>query len=223
MNSVKKYLLWEAGLVTAVLLLLARVLHSFVQFPFVQTYLSTIVALLFLYGPVVVLRWRGRNVDFLDREKKHFFVSFLWAAGTILIVFPPYMGVAHLWMKFVWGFQRFVSAGFPDFWNFMAYQFLLVALPEEFFFRGYFQTTLNRVFGQPWKILGTPLGWSWILTAVVFAFAHSVISLQWWHFSIFFPALLFGYLRERTGTITAPIILHAFSNIFIDWFSRSYF
>ncbi|HPQ81946.1 MAG TPA: CPBP family glutamic-type intramembrane protease, partial [bacterium] len=42
------------------------------------------------------------------------------------------------------------------------------------------------------------------------------------HFSIFFPALVFGYLRERTGSITAPALFHAASNILMDWIARSY-
>ncbi len=216
-------LLWEVGVLTVALLLIVRMLHSFVPVPSVQENLSTIVAVLFLYSPVVVLRWRRRPIDFLDHNKKQFLTSFFWAVGTILVIFPPYMGVAHLWMKWVWGFAHFVPAGFPELWNFMAYQFLLVALPEEFFFRGYLQSTLQQVFVPRWNILGVRIGWGFFITAFVFAFAHSVIALQWWHFSIFFPALLFGYLREKTGTITAPIIVHAFSNIFIDWFVRSYF
>ena len=98
----------------------------------------------------------------------------------------------------------------------------MVALPEEFFFRGYFQSTLNRVWPTRWRFLGASFGPALPITALVFAVAHSVIALQWWHFSIVFPALLFGWLREKTGSITAPILWHGAANIFMVWFLRSY-
>src|SRR3990167_7751116 len=100
---------------------------------------------------------------------------------------------------------------------------LVVALPEEFYFRGFLQSRFNQLWPAKWRLLGAELGWGWIVTAVIFAFAHSVLNLQWWHFSIFFPALLFGYLRERTNSLTAPILFHTFSNCFMNWFAKSYF
>ena len=113
-------------------------------------------------------------------------------------------------------------ASFPDIGRVIFYQLLLIALPEEFYFRGYVQPALNAIFRPRWNILGVQLGWSWILTAVIFAIAHSIITYQWWHFAIFFPGLVFGWLKERTGALTAPIFFHAAANIFMNWFARSY-
>ena len=206
-----------------ILLLIARVLYSFQSLLFFQKYLSTIVAALFLYIPVLVLWKQSRKIDFLDSGWRNCFYSLGWALLAVVVVFPPYFVLAHFWMKWVWGLSNFVLAPFPFSLDLIGYQLILVALPEEFFFRGYLQSLLSRVFPARWNVLGIRIGWGFWITAGGFAFGHRVIFLQWWHFSIFFPALLFGYLRERTGSITAPILLHAFSNLFIDWFTRCYF
>ncbi|MFH0799578.1 MAG: JDVT-CTERM system glutamic-type intramembrane protease, partial [Pseudomonadota bacterium] len=120
------------------------------------------------------------------------------------------------------GMHNFQAAPFPNLLNFALVQILLVALPEEFFFRGYFQSAANAIFPGRMRFFGANIGWGLLVTAAVFAFAHSVVLYKWWHFSIFFPALVFGYLRERTGTITVPVLFHAASNILMDWITRSY-
>jgi hypothetical protein len=122
----------------------------------------------------------------------------------------------------IMGKHGFRVAAFPNIVNVTLFQLLLVAIPEEFFFRGYFQSTIDRVFTSRKRLLGVDVGWGFLITAVVFAIAHTIVAYQWWHFSIFFPALLFGYLRLKTGSITAPILFHTASNVLMDWFSRSY-
>lgn len=183
---------------------------------------ATLAPILLLYLPLAVYLFTKRPIDFIDRN----WFSFLKGVGafllTILLVFPPYIAVAHYWMLHVFNYQGFSAAPASVFFGSAFYQVLLVALPEEFFFRGYFQSTLNRAFEKKWVFFNFRFGWGFILTALIFAFAHSVIYLKWWHFSIFFPALLFGFLRERTGSITAPVLFHAFCNSFTSWFMQSY-
>lgn len=159
----------------------------------------------------------------LDTSWKQFFKSIAAFAISVLIVFPPYLVCAHFWMLNVFHYHGFHPAPPLIFAEPLLYQMLMVALPEEFFFRGYLQTALNNRFKPRWRFLGIAFGWGLILTSLIFAFAHSVIELQWWHFSIFFPSLLFGYLKERCGSITAPVLFHAFSNSIMVWFQASYF
>ncbi|MBI3540840.1 MAG: CPBP family intramembrane metalloprotease [Deltaproteobacteria bacterium] len=92
-------------------------------------------------------------------------------------------------------------------------QLFVVALPEEFFFRGYLQTILRRKYRLQVAIP---------IASLLFAFSHSVIALQWWHFAIFFPALVFGWLREKTGGLVAPILFHALSNVAVFWIGSVY-
>lgn len=207
---------------TAVILAAVKILYAMRASPFLNAALSGIVALIFVYAPVVILWVKKRPIDFLDHGLKNYARSAVVFLITALVVFPPFCIATHGWKIFVEGYQSFHAAPFPKFLNVAAFQILLVALPEEFFFRGYFQSAAFRIWPARWRIFGANLGWGWIITAAVFALAHSVVTYQWWHFSIFFPALVFGWLREKTGTITAAFLFHAASNLIMDWLVRSY-
>ena len=213
----------ETIFTTAVLVTISRLLFVSQGVPFIGKYYATIFAALFIYVPVMVLWLRRRPIDFIDTSAGMFLKGVVAFILSVLVVFPPFLVCSHFWMIIAFGKTHFALAPFPDFAKTAIFQILLIALPEEFFFRGYMQTTLDRVFRKKWRILGAALGWSWIITSVVFAFSHSMVHYRWWHFSIFFPSLLFGWLREKTGSITAPILFHATSNIVSDWIARSYF
>lgn len=218
----RKSLILEASIVTLALLIVARALFALRGSSAVSQVLPTIVAILFLYVPVIVMWLRRRPIDFLESRWRGYLNSILIFGIAALVVFPPFLVAAHGWQILVGGFNRFRPAAFPNFAGIALYQVFLVALPEEFFFRGYFQSAMNSVFAKRVRFLGVNLGWGFIVTALVFAFAHTVVYYRWWHFAIFFPALVFGYLRERTGTITASMLFHASSNLIMDWFVRSY-
>lgn len=99
----------------------------------------------------------------------------------------------------------------------VAYHLLFVAPGEELFYRGYVQSRLDEVWAPRWRILGATLGPGWIVTCAVFAFGHSVVSFQWWHFAIFFPSLVFGWLRARTGHVVAGALFHAWCNVLVGF------
>ncbi len=102
-------------------------------------------------------------------------------------------------------------------------QLLVVALPEEMLYRGFIQTAWAR--GAPGKgvtVLGARLGAGFVWTQVLFALGHLVV-LQPWRLGTFFPGLLFGWLRERTGDVAAPVVLHALSNLFIATLEASFY
>ena len=41
------------------------------------------------------------------------------------------------------------------------------------------------------------------------------MTLQPWRLATFFPGLLFGWLRARTGNVVAPAVAHALSNLLL--------
>lgn len=214
----------ELALVTAAVLVACRLLmtlRGMVVGPwFIADFLTTSIYIVLLYVPIEVMLRRGRPIDFVDRSLNRFLFSAALFLVAAAVIFPPFVAVTHLW-QLAMG-KRFAGvAAFPAF-PFVAWTLLIVAPVEEFYFRGYFQSAMNGIFERRWRFLGAYVGWGLIVTAAVFAFAHSVIFFRWWHFSIFFPALVFGYLRERTGSITAPTLFHAASNILMDWIARSY-
>lgn len=99
-----------------------------------------------------------------------------------------------------------LSRGFKELpLNFILYQFIGAALPEEVFFRGYIQTELKKSLKNAWISI--------ILTSSLFMIAHLFKGLNPVNFGVFLPSLVFGYLREKTGSILWPILFHALSNI----------
>ena len=90
-----------------------------------------------------------------------------------------------------------------------------VALPEEFFFRGYVQARLDRAFGGRVRLLGAQVGWSIVVTSLLFAVTHPLLGTSLWSLDTFFPGLLFGWLRSRTGSLAAPVAMHWTSNLLL--------
>jgi membrane protease YdiL (CAAX protease family) len=92
-------------------------------------------------------------------------------------------------------------------------QLLAVALPEELFYRGWMQSGWARS-GPSRRILGAEIGPGFLATQVLFAAGH-LVTLQPWRLTTFFPGLLFGWLRARTGNVVAPAVVHALSNLLV--------
>lgn len=95
---------------------------------------------------------------------------------------------------------------------------LFLAPGEEVLFRGYIQSRLNSGFGCPFNFAGVRWGWGLVLAAVFFALFHVLnlpavaageLKLQWSRaMPTFVAGLLFGYLREKTGSIAAGVMVH---------------
>jgi len=79
-------------------------------------------------------------------------------------------------------------------------QIALVAFPEEAFYRGF----------------------SLLATSVLFALGHFATIPVPTRLAVFFPSLLFGWLRVRTGGIGASVFLHALCNVFSESLGRGF-
>jgi membrane protease YdiL (CAAX protease family) len=94
------------------------------------------------------------------------------------------------------------------------YQLVYVAAPEELFFRGYVQGSLRlcvKSLAPERSKLWEPLALTG--AAALFAGAHVAVfhsAVQAW---VFFPALVFGWLRARTGGVWAPMLFHGCANV----------
>jgi len=108
-----------------------------------------------------------------------------------------------------------VGQSFAPIGTLILFQLFFVAIPEEFFYRGYFQTRLNEVFPRKWLIFGVPMGWGSVIACLFFAFGHTIVLFQWWHFATFFPGMVFAWLREKTDGVIAGAFFHAGCNIII--------
>ncbi|MEC9071031.1 MAG: MrtP family glutamic-type intramembrane protease [Myxococcota bacterium] len=98
----------------------------------------------------------------------------------------------------------------------------LVALPEEWFFRGYLQPRIDQQMGTPWRLLGVSFGPGLILSAAAFALLHPILLPGFHRLLVFFPALLFGWLRARSGNIGAAVLMHAACNLLLEVLTGMY-
>jgi len=182
--------------------------------------LHSLVAVIFVALPVLVLDRRGKPYARygIAWGKPH--RDLLWVVAAIAIAFPPIVlgaptvwGLGDLTWSFAW------PGGYPQV---ALAHLIVVALPEELFYRGYVMGRLDDIFKGRRRLLGAEVGWSLLIQAVLFALGHFLVDFQPHRLAVFFPALAFGWLRARRGTIVAPILFHAASNIFMEIFRAGY-
>ena len=128
------------------------------------------------------------------------------------------------WFAYRWWWKprhAFESGSLPSLGDDVLGQLLVIALPEEAFYRGYLQTALDDALKPRIKILGATIGWGLDLERAVCVgdFATEAHPNR---LAVFFPALVFGWLRARTGGIGAGIVFHALCNLFAAYLARSY-
>jgi membrane protease YdiL (CAAX protease family) len=165
---------------------------------------------LWLVVPLVVITLAGRPYDeygltFRNRG------SLLFHAIVSLAVFVPYVFGHYLWEYWNDG-RAFDFRLPPGLAREIVTQTLIVALPEEFFFRGYLQTQLDKVFDRPHTLLRARVGLGLPIAAAIFAICHVPFGGPM-RMIVFFPGLLYGWLRARTDTIVVPTLYHAASNV----------
>jgi hypothetical protein len=95
-----------------------------------------------------------------------------------------------------------------------------VAFSEEFFYRGYLTMRFEERWPPRISILGAPMGRGALLAAALFAVGH-LLEPAPWRLAVFFPALVFAWLRARTGTVTAAAICHFAFNAWLLLLERA--
>jgi len=188
--------------------------------------LQGLIPVLFLYVPLGIILIR--------KERPEDFGLTLWNAKGALrdtlilcaIFFPPFFFFFSQYQHYFFH-TRFVPGVPRDLLLWSLFQVLLVALPEEVLYRGYFQTMLNRAYGRPYCFLGASWGPGLIVSSALFALGHVLFSLNPLRANVFFPGLVFGWMRERApangrGGLLGPILFHALCNIFVKILETSF-
>jgi uncharacterized protein len=190
----------------------------------------------FLYLPLIAMRWRdedyrdyGLTLRAWRQDVKLFLLLSLLVGPLFFLGFAAWVElIPHLPPELARlltphsGPAHFSPRLPPRFAEWVIDQVFVVALPEEFFYRGYMQTRLRDAWPGGRKVLGARLGPAFWVTAVLFALGHLAI-FQVWRLSVFFPALLFGWMRERTGTVLGAALFHAACNLYIRFLEVSFF
>ncbi len=198
----------------------------------IERNLAVIAAVLFLYLPALLL-WRGgRDLEQYGLRASPLRRGLLAFGFAGLLVLPAFgfgywAYVAHYCLPIADTLRRWVGAAAlwhcpprlppalrlpPELPMAVLSQLLVVALPEEFFFRGFVQGRLQEAL-SPRRAL--------LYTALLFALGHYLVTFDPAALSVFFPGLLFGLLRLWTGSVLAGTLFHATCNLFMETLRRS--
>jgi membrane protease YdiL (CAAX protease family) len=134
---------------------------------------------------------------------KHSFITdklFLVA----LVAAPPFWAL-------LWWLQPPVAAfsyALENIWRFVLVAAISPVL-EEVLFRGAMQEYFAQRFVS--KLSG-PISLANLLTSIVFTALHGVVWSSFWSLLVFFPSLVYGYFKDKTGGLAAPIGLHTYYN-----------
>lgn len=207
-----------------------------VELPLVGHLGSAMVAITLLYAPVLVA-WR-RQVDLSEYgfTLQPLGRSLLYTAVVLAVIVPAF-GVGYaLFYQTVCEpgsalhalglpgvcarFGGFEGAHWPsldrDFAEQIMVQLVVVALPEELFFRGFLLSHLERALPPKRRLLGGGIGWALVISAALFALIHLPKHGDPRALATFFPGLLFGWLRSATGSILSSTVTHASSNLLVN-------
>lgn len=209
------------------------VLIGFSIYPALGKVLATIG---FLYLPLYLTHFRGEDWAEYGMSTRQLAADVKLFFAVSAIVFPLFIAGyfaftwawPHLPLEWARVLTPYTSAPrfsprLPDrFTEWLIDDLFVVALPEEFFYRGFIQTRLRDSWPRGRLFLGARLGPAFWVTAILFALGHLAI-FEVWRLAVFFPALLFGWMRERSNSVVAGALFHAASNLLIKVLDASFF
>jgi uncharacterized protein len=216
--------------------------------PLVQRNLHGAIAVVFLYAPALASRLSRRPFEYraaglrLDPIGLNLKITALALAVTwpvflaAFLIFYGYIcqpGIPRLAQDFAEVFAPVCSrwlglsgAAFhlpPDFALLALSQVVVVAVPEELFFRGYLMGRLEERWPSTRRLFGAPVGKPLLVSSVLFALGHVLVDFDLQRLAVFFPALAFGWMRARTGSIAAGVTFHALCNLLSAVLHESFF
>ncbi len=181
--------------------------------------LHLLVGIVFVLLPIIVLDRTDRAYDRYGFAWGKPYIDLLWALAGAALLFPPIAFFAPT----VWGMAKpqlhfALPPGYP---SMIVVHLLATALPEEVFYRGYLLGRLDDIFTGRRRVLGAEVGLGLLIQATLFAVGHFLVDFNPGRLTVFFPAIAFGWLKAKRGTLGAPILFHAASNIFMEIFRAS--
>jgi membrane protease YdiL (CAAX protease family) len=196
--------------------------------PVVHALLGAVAVGAFLYVPTRLLERRSQDVRDAGWRFDRLGADLRWSLGACAVVLPlfaaafiafaellphlspelrdmlaPYTGAPHFRLRIpvTWDLGGQVAGN------------AAVAFSEEFFYRGY----MTLRFEERWGPVKSALA-----AAALFAIGHLLTPAPW-RLAVFFPALLFAWLRNRTRTIVGASICHFLCNVWLLLLEHSAF
>ena len=196
---------------------------------------GALVALLFMYAPIYMAQRRAEDIEWYGFRLQPLGLGLVTAGVAIAVIVPLF---ALGYMKFYdlacksdllsalplkgmcERYGGLSSMHWPkldgELLQFFPVQLIVVALPEELFFRGYLLGLLEVRFPPKRRVLGGGIGLALLISSLAFALVHlprdggdprALLT--------FFPGLLFGWMKSSTKSLTASTITHASCNILV--------
>ncbi|HKE15989.1 MAG TPA: CPBP family intramembrane glutamic endopeptidase [Kofleriaceae bacterium] len=213
--------------------------------PFVDRNLGALVAVVFLYIPVLFSWRRGEDLVAYGFRAAPVGRGLAFGVGAPLVLFPIFAAAFVLfydvvcrpeqlaWLRHLappgicrgwdgWSGMHAPHLGL-DFLELAFVQVVVIALPEELFFRGFLHELCERALPPRRRFLGGGVGWALVLSSALFAAGHLASGLDPRRLSVFVPGLLFGWMRSATGSVLAGTIAHAASNLLIRVLEQIFF
>jgi len=240
-RSLREPLLTYAGVIA----LAAAVYWAGLLSPALHRWVPLLVAFAFVYGPSIASRLSHQPFSF---EENGFTFTPLGPSLAVLgavvaLTFPPFVGgffvfyeqVCRAHPRSLWAapWARLCVRWHPetaqgpfvsgDLVVAALNQLVVVAFPEELFFRSYLMSRLEQRWRPTTRFLGAAIGKAWLAQAALFAVGHVLVDLNPQRLAVFFPALLFGWMRARSGSILAGALYHALCNVLSDVLHTHYF
>ena len=225
----RAWLACEPVLVMLAIIAGSWAVYLWCRVPWIARHYDELNTALFLYAPLVPILCGRAGSDTEPATMADYGLSLtgigrgvLTFLAALAVVAPVYV-LAMLWASEhgpAW-FHPSVELHVPRAFGMVAlFQVLQVALPEEFFFRGYAQGRMDLAFPGRVRVAGAPLGLGFLFANALFALAHPLQAgphqlANWTRLETFFPGLLFGWLRARSGSLVAPVLMHAASNLLL--------
>jgi membrane protease YdiL (CAAX protease family) len=213
---------------------------------FVQQIMHGLIACAFLFGPQVAAGLSGRPFDRdaagigvhpIGPGLRTLGLALLLTWPAFVVGFFVYYGVLCSGQGALPGLVRTLSpicarwtgiAGahvhLPEGFLLLALsQIIVVAIPEEVFFRGYLLSRFEERWPSRLRLWGARVGRPLMLSSALFALGHFLVDFQPARLAVFFPALAFGWMRSRSGSIAAGATFHALCNLLSEMLHESFF
>ena len=199
--------------------------------PLVQSLVGAAAVAAFLYAPVRFLEQRGQDAHDAGWRFARLGKDLAWSLGACALILPLFalaffvftswlndlpQGLRALLAPYTGMAKHGMRLHVPMTWDFLGQVAgnAAVAFAEEFFYRGYMTMRFEERWPPQTKILGAPMGKAALLAALLFALGHLLTPAPW-RLAVFFPALLFAWLRAKTGTVVGGSICHWLCNVWL--------
>lgn len=198
-----------------------------------------VAGLLILISDAALLRLYGAVPDFAPQWDRNWTGKVLALATTLAIAALPGFGWRRIGLTLAqnpdgrwvtWIVAAILAAIFtvpavlfpsdPASTENIAFQLTMPGFEEEPFYRGLLLLVLANAYGGRWHFAGIAWHWGSLMSCVAFGFAHAA---GWGDAGFEFdpltfaitggPALLLVWLRERTGSLLLPVLLHNYANV----------